>query len=146
MYVGIVTFNKLNVLNNLLAQKWPPKVSESALYAELKLWLTLKEIVFLYNVIWNIVLPKLLFKPNPVPLQFHDLILNQKALGLFPSTQTQNNLQWIPFWRNRLPPSSEFLLKMQTIIYFETLLTRPRYSNLHHIMFIHHCEKLKQKP
>jgi len=37
MYVGIVTFNKLHVLNNLLAQKWPPKLSDSALYAELKL-------------------------------------------------------------------------------------------------------------
>jgi len=43
MYVGIVTLNKLHVRNNLLAQKWPPMVSDSALYAELKLWLTLKE-------------------------------------------------------------------------------------------------------
>jgi hypothetical protein len=31
------TLNKLRVLNNLLAQKWPPMVSDSALYAELKL-------------------------------------------------------------------------------------------------------------
>jgi len=37
MYAGIVTINKLHALNNLLAQKWPPKVSDSALYAELKL-------------------------------------------------------------------------------------------------------------
>ena len=65
-------------------------------------------------------------KPNPVPLQFHDLISNQKALGLFPSTQTQNNLEWIMFWRNRLPLSSECLLKMQTVIYSETLLPRPQ--------------------
>jgi len=65
-------------------------------------------------------------KPNPVPLQFHDLISNQKALGLFPSTQPQNNLQWILFSRNRLPPSSEHLLKMQTVIYSETLLPRPQ--------------------
>jgi len=47
MYVGIETLNKLHVLNNLLTWKWPPKVSDSALYAELKLWLTLKETVFL---------------------------------------------------------------------------------------------------
>jgi len=30
------------------------------------------------------------------------------------------------FWRNRLHPSSEHLLKMQTIIYSETLLPRPQ--------------------
>jgi len=65
-------------------------------------------------------------KPNPVPLQFYDLISIQKAFGLFPSTLTQNNLQWILFWRNRLPPSSEHLLKMQTVIYSETLLPRPQ--------------------
>jgi hypothetical protein len=64
-------------------------------------------------------------KPNHVPLQFHDLISNQKAMVLFPSTQSQNNLEWIPFWRNRLPPSSEYLLKIQTVIYSETLLPRP---------------------
>jgi hypothetical protein len=63
-------------------------------------------------------------KPNPVPLQFNDHISNQKALGLFPSTQTQNNLEWIMFWRNRLSPSSEHLLRMQTVIYSETLLPR----------------------
>jgi len=37
MYVGIVTLNKLHVLNNLLAQKWPQIVSDSTLYAELTL-------------------------------------------------------------------------------------------------------------
>jgi len=46
MHVGSVTLNKLHV-NNLLAQKWPPIVSDSTLYAELKLWLTLQEIIFL---------------------------------------------------------------------------------------------------
>jgi hypothetical protein len=84
-------------------------------------------------------------KPNPVPLHIHDLISTQKAFGLFPSTQTQNNLEWTLFRRNRLPPSSECLLKTQTIIYSETLLPRSRYPNLHHIMFTHHCEKLKQR-
>jgi len=37
MYVGTVTLITLNVLNNLLAPKWPPMVSESAVYPELKL-------------------------------------------------------------------------------------------------------------
>jgi len=64
-------------------------------------------------------------KPNPVPLQFNDLISIQKAPRLFPSTQTQNNLEWILFWGNRLSPSSECLLKMQTVNSSETLLTRP---------------------
>ena len=65
-------------------------------------------------------------KPNPIPLQFHDLISNQKALGLFPSTQTQNNLHWILFWRKRLPLFSDHLLKMETGISSETLLPRPQ--------------------
>jgi hypothetical protein len=39
--------------------------------------------------------------------------------------QTQNNLEWILSWRNRQPLSSECLLKMQTVIYSETLLPRP---------------------
>jgi len=37
MYVGIVTLIYLHFLNNLLAQKCPPMVSESAVHAELKL-------------------------------------------------------------------------------------------------------------
>jgi len=37
MYVGIVTLMTLHVLSNLVAQKWPSMVSDSALYAELKL-------------------------------------------------------------------------------------------------------------
>jgi len=37
MYVGVVTLITPHVLNNLLAQKWPPMMSESAVYAELKL-------------------------------------------------------------------------------------------------------------
>ena len=64
-------------------------------------------------------------KPNPVSLQFNDLISIQKALRLFPSTQTQNNLEYILFWENRLPPFSECLLKMQTVNSSETLLPRP---------------------
>ena len=37
--------------------------------------------------------PKItILKPHPVPLQFHELISNQKALGLFPSTQTRNTV------------------------------------------------------
>jgi len=37
MYVVVVTLINLHVLNNLLAQKWPPMLSESEVYAELKL-------------------------------------------------------------------------------------------------------------
>jgi hypothetical protein len=85
------------------------------------------------------------FKPNPVPIQFHELISNQKALGLFPSTKTQNNLELILFWRNRLPPSSEHILRMQTVIYAETLLHTSRYPNPHHIIFIQHCKKTEAK-
>ena len=73
----------------------------------------------------NIILPKQLFKPNPVPLQFNDVISIQKTLRLFPSTQIQNNMEWILFWRDRISPSSECLLKMQTVNSSETLLPRP---------------------
>jgi len=37
MYVGTGTLITLHILRNLLAQKWPPGVSEIALYAELNL-------------------------------------------------------------------------------------------------------------
>jgi len=64
-------------------------------------------------------------KTNHVSLQFNDLISIQKALRMLPSTQTQNKLEWTLFWRNRLPPSSECLLKMHTVYSSETLLARP---------------------
>jgi len=64
-------------------------------------------------------------KTNLVSLQFNDLISIQKALRMLPSTQTQNNLELTLFWRNRLPPSSECFLKMQTVYSSETLLARP---------------------
>ena len=76
-------------------------------------------------MIRNIILPELLFKTKPVPLQFNDLISIQKALALFPSTYKQNNLEWILFWGNRLSSSSECLLKMQTVNSSETQLPRP---------------------
>jgi hypothetical protein len=77
-------------------------------------------------------------KPNHVPLQFHDLISIQKTVGLFPFTQTQNNLEWKLFWRNRLPPSSVWFLKMQTVIHSETLLPRPHVILTYTTLFIHH--------
>jgi hypothetical protein len=36
-YVGTVTVITINVLNKILVKKWPPVVSESAVYAEQKL-------------------------------------------------------------------------------------------------------------
>jgi len=37
LYVGVVTLITLHVINDLLAQKWPTMLSESAVYAKLKL-------------------------------------------------------------------------------------------------------------
>ena len=85
-------------------------------------------------------------KPNPVPHQFNDPISIQEALRLFPSTETQNNLEWILFCKNRLPPSSVCFLKMQTVNSSETLLPRPHVILTYTTLFIHHCEKLKKKP
>ena len=124
MYVGIVTLITLHILSNLLAQKLPPGVSEIALYAELKLWLTLKKPYFCrtwYEISFS---QNYYLKTKPVSLQFNDLISVHKALGLFPSIQTQNNLELIQFWGNRLSQSSECLLKMQTVNSSETLLPR----------------------
>jgi hypothetical protein len=61
--------------------------------------------------------------PNPIPL--HDIISIRKALKLCTSTQTPNHLVWILFWTNILPPSSDSLLKTQTMYSYETLLPRP---------------------
>jgi len=43
--------------------------------------------------------------------------------------------------RNRLSPSSECLLKMQTVNSSETLLPRAHVSLTYTTLFIHHCEK-----
>ena len=122
MYVVIVTLNKLHVLNNLLDQKWPSIVSDSAMYAELKLWLTLQEIIFLQNMIYY---------SHKITIS-HQTLSQSNFMTSFQSkrhwdcflAQTQNNLEWILFWRNRLAPSSEHLLKTQTVIYSRTLLPR----------------------
>jgi len=37
MYNGIIILSTLDVLNNLLAQIWPPKMSEIVVYTELEL-------------------------------------------------------------------------------------------------------------
>jgi len=85
-------------------------------------------------------------KPNPVSLQCHDIISIQKALRLFPSTQTQNNLEWILFWRNtisifRMPPedaNSKFLRNTAT----QTTC----YRNLHHIVYSQLWKTEAKKP
>ena len=46
-YNGIITLITLHVINNLLAQKWPPMLSERAVYTELELCYRLKQILFL---------------------------------------------------------------------------------------------------
>jgi len=37
IYADIVTLLTVHVLHSLLAQKWPPMVSQNAVYAELRL-------------------------------------------------------------------------------------------------------------
>ena len=34
---------------------------------------------------------------NPIPPPYHDLISIQKAIGLFSSTQSKNNMEWTLF-------------------------------------------------
>jgi len=67
MYNGIIILIALDVLNNLLDQRWPPKMSEIAVYTVLELCHRPKGISFLYYVEWNTVLPKLLFHIKPHP-------------------------------------------------------------------------------
>ena len=61
--------------------------------------------------------------PNPISL--HGIISVQKALKLCTSTHTPNHLVWILFPINKLPPSSDSLLKTQAVYSSETLLPRP---------------------
>jgi hypothetical protein len=42
-------------------------------------------------LIWDLILPKLLFNTKPCPPAFHDLISIKKALGLFPSKRHKIN-------------------------------------------------------
>jgi hypothetical protein len=46
-YNGIITLITLHVINNLLAQKWPPMLSERAVYTEMELNYRLQQILFL---------------------------------------------------------------------------------------------------
>jgi hypothetical protein len=81
--------------------------------------------------------------PTLYPLYLIIRFSIQEALALCLCTQTHNNLVWILFWRNILPPSSESLLEMQKVNSSATHITC--YPNLDHIMFIRHCENLKEK-
>ena len=62
--------------------------------------------------------------PYPTLSPLHLMISFSKleALGLCICTRIHNKLEWILFWRNILPLSSESLLKTQTVNYPETLL------------------------
>jgi hypothetical protein len=54
MYSCIITLITLHVLNNLLTQRRPPMLSESAVHTELQLCKGQQEILLLQNVVWNI--------------------------------------------------------------------------------------------
>ena len=134
-YVGIDPLITIHVLGKLLAQKWPPVVSEIALYAELKLWLTLEKLYFCrtYEIIFS---QNYYLKPNAVPLQFNDLIRNwdcflpqrhKKTWNAFCSGETDYLLL-------------QCLLKMQTVNSSETLPPRPHVTLPYTTLFTHHCE------
>jgi len=73
MYNGIIIIITLDVLNNFLAQRWPPKMSEIAVYTVLELVKDQKESHFCR--IWNGILysPNYYSISNPIPLPFNDL-------------------------------------------------------------------------
>jgi hypothetical protein len=81
------------------------------------------------DIAWKtrqIILLKLLFNtkrflPPPSILLPH---FNPEGIGIVSFHTTQNNLEWILFWKNGLPPSSECQLKMQTVSSSEILLSR----------------------
>jgi hypothetical protein len=68
-----------------------PIVLESAVYTELMFCYGLQQILFLYNVVWNIIHSLLIFHTKTPP-PFHDLISNPHALKLCPSALTPNNV------------------------------------------------------
>ena len=135
-YVGIDPLITIHVLGKLLAQKWPPVVSEIALYAELKLWLTLEKLYFCrtYEIIFS---QNYYLKPNAVPLQFNDLIRNWDC---FLPQRHKKNFECILFWRNRLSPSSVPPEDANSKFLWNTATQTTCYPTLHHIMFTHHCE------
>jgi hypothetical protein len=143
LYVGIITLITLHVLNNSLAQKWV--LMWCCIYRTRVVLKTKRN--YFWRMWYRISYSQNYYSiPNLFPHHpFNDFIFNPKSNGIVSSTQTQNNLVWILFWRNRLPPFSECLLNVQTVNSSETLLSRSCYPNLDHIMFLHHCEILKQK-
>jgi len=63
------------------------------------------------------------------PLHFMTSFAIQNALKLCPTALTPNNLVWMLVSRNLLPPSSDSLLKTQTVYSYETQLSRPHGLN-----------------
>jgi hypothetical protein len=83
--------------------------------------------------------------PTLSPLYLMISFSIQETVALFLCTQTHNNLVWILFWRNMLPPSSESLLETQKSKFlWNTAIQITCYPNLNHIMYIHHCETTHQ--
>jgi hypothetical protein len=83
-------------------------------------------------------------QPNPVSLQLMTSFESKRHCDCFLPHRHKIT------WNGSCTEETDYLhleclLKMQTVNSSETLLPRPRYPNLNHMMFIHHCENLKQK-
>ena len=75
-------------------------------------------------MIWNIILPKLLFKTKPCLPANSWPHFNPKGIAIVSFHTDTKKLGKDTVLKNRLPPSSEYLLRTQTVIYSETLLPR----------------------
>ena len=75
--------------------------------------------------------------PHPISPPFHNIISIRKALKLCPSTQCQ--IIWYGNFFRQAPKDSS------SIVLWNNATKTTCYSNLYHIMFLHHCEKLKSR-
>jgi hypothetical protein len=142
MYIGI-TLITLHVISNLLCQRWPPTLSERSVYTGLELCWGLKQIFIstkcamqyhtsktampyktpFPSISWHHFNPKstkIVSSHTDTKLSGMDTVLNKHTISIFSH-----------------PPEDT-----SSILLSNTAPKTTCYSNLDHIMFLHHCEKL----
>ena len=143
MYIGI-TLITLHVISNLLCQRWPPTLSERVVYTGLELCWRLKQIFISTECAMEYHTSKTIMPyktPFPSISWHHFNPKSNKIVSFHTDTKlsgmdTVLNKHTISIFRHPPEDTSGILLSNTAP---QTTLC---YSNLDHIIFLHHCEKL----
>jgi hypothetical protein len=142
MYIGIITLITLYVLN-LLAQRWPPTLSESNIHRITVVLRTTRNFISVECGMGYHTPKTTIPYQTPSPLHFMTQFSIQKALKLCPAHRHQIIWCGCCSQRNILPSSDNLLKDACSIFLWNTTTQTTWYPNLNHTMFLHHCENLK---